>query len=101
MDGRMHLWVDDKDHSAFKEYYDYEQNFTDIDHSDYDTVFISSSKPLYNRLNQLVYEGRWKKVYEDASSGIFVREKTLKPKLVLVSNVGSSYFRNIFSIAYK
>ncbi|MEK7605922.1 MAG: hypothetical protein AAB478_05400 [Patescibacteria group bacterium] len=75
MDGRMHLWVDDKDHSAFKEYYDYEQNFTDIDHSDYDTVFISSSKPLYNRLNQLVYEGRWKKVYEDASSGIFVREK--------------------------
>lgn len=73
MDGRMHLWMDDKGHSAFKEYYDYEQNFTDIDKSDYDTVFISSTKPLYNRLNQLVYEGKWEKVYEDASTGIFVR----------------------------
>ncbi|HVZ58339.1 MAG TPA: hypothetical protein VG935_01125 [Patescibacteria group bacterium] len=73
MDGRMHLWQDANGYSAFKVYYALEQNEADIDASNYDTVFMSNSKPLYSRLNQLASEGKWKKVYEDRTSGIFVR----------------------------
>lgn len=73
IDGRMHLWRDEKGYSAFEDYFNYEQNLKDVDKSTYKTVFMSNDKPVYNRLNQLVKQGRWKKIFEDKYSGIFVR----------------------------
>lgn len=72
IDGRMHLWKD-KGVSAFEIYYDYEQNYKDVDDSTYDTVFMSKTKPVYERLISLTKQGRWKLVYQDSTSAIFVR----------------------------
>lgn len=76
IDGRMHLWRDEKGFSAFETYYAYEQNKKDVDDSMYDTVFIPKEKPVYRRLLQLTREGRWKLVYRDDLSAIFARVKT-------------------------
>ncbi|OGH39317.1 MAG: hypothetical protein A3B44_02440 [Candidatus Levybacteria bacterium RIFCSPLOWO2_01_FULL_38_21] len=73
IDGRMHLWKDKKGYSAFDEYFAIEQNFTDVDKSKYDAVFISPEKHVYKRLIELVNEGKWKLVYKDNYSGIFIR----------------------------
>ena len=73
IDGRMHLWRDKNGYSGFEEFFSLEQNFTDIDKSKYNVVFISPEKQIYNRLLQLVKEGRWKLVYGDDYSGIFVK----------------------------
>lgn len=75
IDGRMHLWSDEKGYSAFNMYYSLEQNITDIDKSYYDAVLMSPKKPVYSRLNTLVAKGKWKKVYEDKEAGVFVRKK--------------------------
>ena len=72
IDGRMHLWVQNG-YSAFADYYSIEQNESDIDKTKYDVVYMSSDKPIYNRLLLLVREGRWKEVYQDKNAGIFVR----------------------------
>jgi len=71
----MHLWRDEKGYSAFSNYYTYEQNFEDIDYSKYDVVLMSREKPVYDRLNELVEEGRWEKKYEDEFGGVFTRKK--------------------------
>lgn len=73
IDGRMHLWRDEKGYSAFDEYYPLEQNWKDIDKSSYDAVFMSPKKPLYDRLVALAKTGKWKIVYQDSKAGIFVR----------------------------
>lgn len=75
IDGRMHLWKDKSGYSAFEEYYPYEQNFSDIDKSKYDVVLMSPQKPVYERLEELAFENKWKKVFEDENSGVFVRIK--------------------------
>ena len=75
IDGRMTLWRDESNYSAFEDYYAYEQNTADIQNSAYDTVLMSPQKPLYNRLEKLVSEGKWQKVYEDKDAGVFVRNK--------------------------
>ena len=69
----MTLWRDEAGYSAFEDYYAYEQNTSDIENSAYDTVLMYNQKPLYNRLNQLVNQGKWQKVYEDKFAGVFVR----------------------------
>ena len=74
IDGRMTLWRDESNYSAFADYYAYEQNTSDIENSAYDTVLMYNQKPLYNRLNQLVDQGKWQKVYEDKFAGVFVRK---------------------------
>lgn len=76
IDGRMHLWIDEFGYSAFLDYYPYEQNRKDIDKSDYDTVFMTVSKPVHTRLTELVKMGKWKIVYSDTRASIFVREKS-------------------------
>lgn len=73
IDGRMHLWRDEKGYSAFEDYYGYEQNFKDINNSSYNVVLMSPGKPIYKRLLELVSEGKWKLVYSDNYSGVFVR----------------------------
>lgn len=73
IDGRMHLWRDQSGYSAFSEYYPIEQNFKDIDETNYDTVLMSPGKPVYKRLKELVKIGKWKLVYEDSKAGIFLR----------------------------
>lgn len=73
IDGRMHLWKDENGYSAFASYYPLEQNIRDIDNSKYDVVFMSPTKPMYDRLEQLVLQNKWRLVYEDDYSGIFVR----------------------------
>ena len=72
IDGRMHLWVQ-HDYSAFADYYSVEQNIKDIDKTSYDVAYMSPSKPVYNRLLQLVKQGKWRLVYQDKFAGVFVR----------------------------
>lgn len=73
IDGRMHLWKDDKGHSAFSEYYALEQNWEDVDKSKYNVVLMWNDKPIYSRLEELAKEGKWAKKYEDDHAGVFVR----------------------------
>lgn len=75
IDGRMHLWRDEKGYSAFHDYYSYEQNWSDINKSSYKTVLISHGKPLYKRLLRLEEQGKWQQVYADDRASIFVRIK--------------------------
>lgn len=75
IDGRMHLWRDEKGYSAFEEYFSIEQNFSDVDKSKYDVVFIGKSKPVYQRLVTLTKNKKWKLVYRDKPSAIFIRNK--------------------------
>jgi hypothetical protein len=81
IDGRMHLWRDGKGYSAFSDYYGYEQDFKDINDSEYDVVLMSPNKPMYDRLLYWVERGYWKKAYEDENAGVFIRvnqDKTAK-----------------------
>lgn len=73
IDGRMHLWKDEKGYSAFEKYYPLEQNFKDVDKSKYDVVLMSPKKPTYARLIELVKKKKWRLEYEDDYAGIFVR----------------------------
>ncbi len=73
IDGRMHLWKDEKGFSAYAQYYDFEQDVNSVDDSTYQTVYMSKDKPVYNRLKLLVEEKKWKQVFEDDLSGIFTR----------------------------
>lgn len=75
IDGRMHLWKNNKGYSAFSDYYALEQNWEDVDKSKYDVALMWNDKPIYNRLNELVEEGKWDKVYEDEVAGVFIRNK--------------------------
>ncbi|OGG02500.1 hypothetical protein A2W14_01730, partial [Candidatus Gottesmanbacteria bacterium RBG_16_37_8] len=63
IDGRMHLWRDEKGYSAFAKYYFLEQNVEDIEKTDYEVVYMSSEKPLYDKMLELVVAGKWKTVY--------------------------------------
>lgn len=74
IDGRMHLWKDKEGYSGFADYYGYEQNIKDIDGSKYNAVFMSPEKSVYKRLLTLVREKKWKLVYKDDYSGVFVRK---------------------------
>ncbi len=73
IDGRMHMWRDEKGYSGFEDYYSYEQDKKDIDKTNYNVVYISPEKPLYNQMIRLTQLGKWKLVYKDRVSGIFVR----------------------------
>lgn len=73
IDGRMHLWRDEKGTSAFAKYYFLEQDVTDIEESDYDVVYMWSEKPLYDKMLELVAAGKWKTVYKDDRAGVFIR----------------------------
>lgn len=74
IDGRMHLWQENG-YSAFRDYYDYEQNFKDIDKSPYNIVYMSPDKPIFDQMIRLVNRGKWKQVYDDGVAGIFIRNK--------------------------
>lgn len=74
IDGRMHLWRDEKGFSAYKKYYDYEQNVTDVDDSSYQTAYVPNNKPVYNRLMELVIEGKWRLIFRDNNGAIFTRK---------------------------
>lgn len=73
VDGRMPLWRDEKGYSAFEKYYAYERNWFDIDTSQYNLVYMSRGKLLYNRLIQLTKENKWRLFYQDETSAIFER----------------------------
>ena len=79
IDGRMHLWKDELGFSAFEKYYEYEQNFKDINLSDYNQVLISAEKPIFARLMQLSKEGKWKLEYADSNASVF---KRIKPSII-------------------
>ena len=74
IDGRMPFWEDEHGYSGFEEYYWYEQNWSDIDESKYNVVYMSPGKSIYQRMEQLVKEGKWDLVYQDRYAGIFVRK---------------------------
>ncbi|MBI3955461.1 hypothetical protein HY338_03385 [Candidatus Gottesmanbacteria bacterium] len=71
IDGRMHLWREDKGYSAFDEYYPLEQNLKEIDNSRYTKVLINTSKPLYKKLMKLVDQDKWKLLYSDDLAAVF------------------------------
>ena len=73
IDGRMPFWRDENGYSGFEEYYGYSQDVSDIDNSKYDVVYMPPDKPIYQRMEQLVKEGKWELVYQDKYAGIFVR----------------------------
>ena len=75
IDGRMHLWRDEKGYSAFEEYYALEQGWSDINKSRFDVVYMSPQKPLYDKLVSLSKTGAWRMVYKDNKAGIFTRNK--------------------------
>lgn len=76
IDGRMHLWQDESGYSAFRQYYPIEQNWVDVDQTEYDIVLITPRKPLYKRLIELVKEGKWQLAYQDTNSGVFIRNNS-------------------------
>lgn len=73
IDGRMHLWQDENGYSAFEEYYSYEQNWKEVDKSNYDIVFMPPTKPIHKQLMELVKEKKWKILYQDKYAYIFSR----------------------------
>ena len=76
IDGRMHLWSENG-FSAFGYYYPIEQNWKNIDGTPYNAVLTSHRKPIYQRLLELSMEGKWRLIYNDQNSAVFVRNKTL------------------------
>lgn len=88
IDGRMHLWKDETGYSAFSDYYALEQNWEDVDNSKYDVALMWYDKPIYNRLEELVEEGKWEKVYEDDVAGVFVRVKNATVSSEFILNEG-------------
>lgn len=77
IDGRMHLWEDEKGYSAFAEYYTNVQDWESIDKSKYKTVLVLKQKPMFKRLKTLTVEGKWRFVYEDSVSAVFIRKTNL------------------------
>ncbi len=75
IDGRMHLWQDEKGYSAFKYYYPLEQNWQNVDESKYDIVYMTPAKPMHKQMMQLVKENKWKIAYQDKYAYIFTRVK--------------------------
>ncbi|HUQ85311.1 MAG TPA: hypothetical protein VM077_03210 [Candidatus Limnocylindrales bacterium] len=75
IDGRMHMWRDKKGYSAFEDYYAIEQNIKDIDKSQYNVALMSTDKPVYKRLIELVNSNEWKLAYKDQYTVVFVRNK--------------------------
>jgi hypothetical protein len=74
IDGRMHLWKDEKGYSAFGEYYTNVQDWESIDKSKYETVVVLKQKPMFKRLKKLTAEKKWRWVYEDKISAVFIRD---------------------------
>ncbi len=72
-DGRMHVWRDEKGYSGFEHDYKLAHNIDNINASKYDVVFALKTKPIYKRLRKLAALKKWKNVYEDKSTAIFVR----------------------------
>lgn len=75
-DGRMHLWRDETGYSAFEYDYYIEQTLTDIDDSKYSVVFTATYKPIFKRLQELAKEGKWRQVYKDKFSVIYLRNSS-------------------------
>ncbi len=73
IDGRMHVWKDKNGYSAFEEYYQLEQGIKSVENSKYSTVFINRKKPIYKKMGVLVKNKKWKLIYEDFYSEIYVR----------------------------
>ncbi|MEK9175648.1 MAG: hypothetical protein AAB795_03615 [Patescibacteria group bacterium] len=74
IDGRMPFWKDDTGDGVFPKYIELENNFADINNSEYDIVYISPTKTaIFNRLQQLVNEKKWNVAYHDLFAYVFVR----------------------------
>lgn len=73
IDGRMHLWRDHNGYSAFEEYYPYEQNWKEVDKSDYDIVFMPPTKPIHKQMMELVKQKKWGIAYQDKFATVFIR----------------------------
>lgn len=76
IDGRMHLWRDEKGYSAFAYYYPIEQNLKDINGTEYEMAFVSVRKPIFNRLEQLVTGGLWERLYKDEVAALFRKKES-------------------------
>ena len=77
IDGRMHLWRDEKGHSAALYYGLIDTNILDIDKSVFNSAFVLPGKNVTMRLFQLTREGRWELLYRDQYALIFVRKAAI------------------------
>ena len=75
VDGRMHLWRDSSGVSAFEEFYKIEQDLESIEDSKYNIAFVNPDKNVYERLIKLMEQGKWRRVYRDQYSSIFIRSE--------------------------
>jgi len=76
IDGRMPFWRDEQGYSAYEKYVALESGEADIDRSAYNMVYWPPKKEaLFNRLNQLVDEGKWRVLYVDPFAYIFARNQ--------------------------
>lgn len=75
VDGRMHLWRDEKGYSGFEYFYQFEQDLENIDKGSWDVAFVPPNKNVYQRLEKLMKEGKWRRVYRDEFASIFIRIK--------------------------
>jgi hypothetical protein len=76
IDGRMTLWKDKNGYSAFTEYGMYIGGLKNIDHSQFDLVYIPSERfPLSLQLSDLISQNKWKLVYENDNAIIVERIK--------------------------
>jgi hypothetical protein len=73
IDGRMHLWKDQNNYSAFARYYAFEQGWSDINQSEYEIVYFPLNKPLVDMLIRNDNYKNWKEIFRDNYSTIFVR----------------------------
>ena len=80
VDGRMSVWTDEKGYSGFEYTFNYEWDRESVNQSKFDVVLAAKNRPIYDELVGQTRFGSWRKVYEDQSSGIFVR--VLRPDLL-------------------
>ncbi len=76
IDGRMHLWKDEKGYSAFDEYYPVEQAEISMDRTSYNSAYVWDEKPVYKKMLELVSEGKWTRIYDDGVASIFTRNQS-------------------------
>ncbi len=74
IDGRMHLWKDASGYSGFDDYYAYEQDLKNVDESSYNTVLMTTQKPLFDQLVRLREQDKWVLLYKDDKAAIFERK---------------------------
>ena len=69
----MHLWKDEDNFSAFDYYYPIESGDASIEYTNYEAVLTSRKKQIYQDLLDLSKDNKWKLIFRDKYSAVFIR----------------------------